>query len=168
MKLDFFNLKLDFFDLKLDFFDLKLDFFNVKFNVCICSYPPVRLVRVLDLKRRPRNSFFVCSSCDRRPRWERNNLQAKNIFGFVLIFSPVHLSQKSYQTGPSKLCGFYIKHTCISCIFIIYVELVPKWSPSCPQVVTKRSPSCHQVVTKWSVDSGCHKLSENMWFTSNY
>ena len=43
------DLKLDFFNLKLDFFDLKLDFFNVKFNVCICSYPPVRLVRVLDL-----------------------------------------------------------------------------------------------------------------------
>ena len=22
----------------------------------------------------------------------------------------------------------------------------------------------HQLVTKWSVDSSCHKLSENVWF----
>ena len=29
---------------------------------------------------------------------------------------------------------------------------------------TKWSPSGHQVVTNWSVNSGCHKLSENMWF----
>ena len=29
------------------------------------------------------------------------------------------------------------------------------WSPS---------PIGHQVVTKWSVNSGCHKLSENIWF----
>ena len=45
---------------------------------------------------------------------------------------------------------------------------ITKWSPSgpqvLPQVITKWSSSGHQVVTKWSVDSGCHKLSENIWF----
>ena len=39
-------------------------------------------------------------------------------------------------------------------------------------VLTNLSPNGHQMVTKWSVDSSCHKLSENIWFawskSSNY
>ena len=43
-------------------------------------------------------------------------------------------------------------------------QVVAKWSPSGRQVVAKWSPSGHQMVTKWSVNSGCDKLSENIWF----
>ena len=43
-------------------------------------------------------------------------------------------------------------------------QLVTKRSTSGQQVVNKRSTSGHQVVTKWSVNCGCHKLSENIWF----
>ena len=64
----------------------------------------------------------------------------------------------TYTTRQSKLCGFCIYH------IWIYWTWWLRWSPGGPLVVTKWSPSGQQVVTKWSLKSGCHKLSENIWF----
>ena len=44
------------------------------------------------------------------------------------------------------------KVNCADSAFIIFESIEPGDSGG------------HQWVTKWSVDSGCHKLSENIWF----